>query len=188
MKGTVKMLAPVSGQAVGIADVHDPMFSEKAMGEGYGVIPNSQEVVAPVSGKIMLVASTKHAVGISTDDGLEVLVHMGVDTVELNGAPFNLFVKEGDTVKAGQKIATMDIDAVKKAGKVTDVIVAITNTAKTVKEIKVDSGEVKAGDSVAEVEMMAPGEATAKPNGKVDYNELGKKLLKMSVEQVTSRT
>ena len=178
MKGTVKMLAPVSGQAVKIADVHDPMFSEKAMGDGYGVIPNSQEIVAPVGGKVMLVASTKHAVGISTDDGLEVLVHMGVDTVELHGAPFNLFVKEGDTVKAGQKIATMDIDAVKKAGKVTDVIVAITNTAKTVKEILVNTGDVKAGDSIAEVEMLAPGEATAKPNKNVDYNALGKDIVK----------
>ena len=76
MKGTVKMLAPVSGQAVDITEVHDPMFSEKAMGEGYGVFPNSHEIVAPVSGKVMLVASTKHAIGFSTADGLEVLVHM----------------------------------------------------------------------------------------------------------------
>ena len=178
MKGTIKMLAPVSGQAIGMSDVHDPMFSEKAMGEGYGIIPNSKEIVAPVSGKIMLVASTKHAIGFSTDDGLEVLVHMGVDTVELDGAPFELFVKEGDTVKAGQKIATMDIDAVKKAGKVTDVIVAITNTAKTVKEIQVHQGDVKAGAEVAEVEPMAPGEATAKPSKNVNYDELGKNIVK----------
>ncbi|KRN99336.1 glucose PTS transporter subunit IIA [Companilactobacillus kimchiensis] len=178
MKGTVKMLAPVSGQAIDMAEVHDPMFSEKDMGEGYGIIPNSQDIVAPVTGKVMLVASTKHAIGFSTDDGLEVLVHMGVDTVELNGAPFNLFVKEGDTVKAGDKIATMDIDAVKKAGKVTDVIVAITNTAKTVKEIHVNKGAVKAGAEVAEVEPMAPGEATVKPTKNVNYEELGKDIVK----------
>jgi PTS system, glucose subfamily, IIA component len=178
MKGTVKMLAPVTGQAVNISDVHDPMFSEKAMGEGFGVIPTNQDVVAPVSGKIMLVASTKHAVGFSTDDGLEVLVHMGVDTVELNGAPFTLFVKEGDSVKAGDKIATMDIDAVKKAGKVTDVIVAITNTAKMVKEILVQTGDVKAGDEMATVELMAPGETTAKPSKNVDYDKLGQDIVK----------
>ena len=178
MKGTVKMLAPVTGQAVNISDVHDPMFSEKAMGEGFGVIPTNQDVVAPVSGKIMLVASTKHAVGFSTDDGLEVLVHMGVDTVELNGAPFKLFVKEGDSVKAGDKIATMDIDAVKKAGKVTDVIVAITNTAKMVKEILVQTGDVKAGDEMATVELMAPGETTAKPSKNVDYDKLGQDIVK----------
>lgn len=178
MKGTVKMLAPVSGQAIEMTEVHDPMFSEKAMGEGFGIIPNDQTIVAPVSGKVMLVASTKHAVGFSTDDGLEVLVHMGVDTVELNGAPFELFVKEGDTVKAGDTIATMDIDAIKKAGKVTDVIVAITNTAKMVKEIQVNKGDVNAGAEVATVEPMAPGEATAKPKGKVDYDQLGKDIVK----------
>lgn len=178
MKGTVKMLAPVAGRAVEITEVHDPMFSEKAMGEGYGVFPTSHEIVAPVSGKVMLVASTKHAIGFSTADGLEVLVHMGVDTVELNGTPFELFVKEGDSVKAGQKIATMDTEAVKKASKVTDVIVAITNTAKTVKEIHVNSGDVKAGQEVAQVEPMAPGEATARPSGKVDYDQLGKDIVK----------
>ena len=178
MKGTVKMLAPVSGQAVDITEVHDPMFSEKAMGEGYGVFPNSHEIVAPVSGKVMLVASTKHAIGFSTADGLEVLVHMGVDTVELNGTPFELFVKEGDSVKAGQKIALMDTEAVEKAGKVTDVIVAITNTAKTVKEIHVNAGVVKAGQEVAQVEPMAPGEATARPSGKVNYDQLGKDIVK----------
>ncbi|WCG34867.1 glucose PTS transporter subunit IIA [Companilactobacillus farciminis] len=178
MKGTVKMLAPVSGRAVDITEVHDPMFSEKAMGEGYGVFPNSHEIVAPVSGKVMLVASTKHAIGFSTADGLEVLVHMGVDTVELNGTPFELFVKEGDSVKAGQKIALMDTEAIKKAGKVTDVIVAITNTAKTVKEIHVNAGVVKAGQEVAQVEPMAPGEATARPSGKVNYDQLGKDIVK----------
>lgn len=177
MKG-IKMLAPVSGQAVEMSEVHDPMFSEKAMGEGFGVIPDDQTIVAPVSGKVMLVASTKHAVGLVTDDGFEVLVHMGVDTVELNGTPFELFVKEGDKVNAGDTIATMDIDAVKKAGKVTDVIVAITNTAKMVKEIHVTKGNVQAGATVAEVEPMAPGEAVAKPKGKVDYNQLGQDIVK----------
>ncbi|ALB28567.1 glucose PTS transporter subunit IIA [Companilactobacillus heilongjiangensis] len=177
MKG-IKMLAPVSGQAVEMSEVHDPMFSEKAMGEGFGVIPDDQTIVAPVSGKVMLVASTKHAIGLVTDDGFEVLVHMGVDTVELNGTPFELFVKEGDKVNAGDTIATMDIDAVKKAGKVTDVIVAITNTAKMVKEIHVTKGNVQAGATVAEVEPMAPGEAVAKPKGKVDYNQLGQDIVK----------
>lgn len=177
MKG-IKMLAPVSGQAVEMSEVHDPMFSEKAMGEGFGVIPDDQTIVAPVSGKVMLVASTKHAIGLVTDDGFEVLVHMGVDTVELNGTPFELFVKEGDKVNAGDTIATMDIDAVKKAGKVTDVIVAITNTAKMVKEIHVTKGNVQAGATVAEVEPMAPGEAVAKPKGKVDYNQLGQDIVR----------
>lgn len=177
MADTIKMLAPVSGQAVEITKVHDPMFSAKDMGDGFGVIPNSNEILAPVSGKVMLVASTKHAIGFTTDDGLEVLVHMGVDTVELNGAPFEVTLKEGDSVKAGDKIATMDVEAIKKAGKVTDVIVAITNTAKTVKEIHVNEGNVKAGQEVALVEPLAPGETSAKPSKNLDYDQLGKDIL-----------
>lgn len=177
MANEIKMLAPVSGQAVEITKVHDPMFSAKDMGDGFGIIPNSNEILAPVSGKVMLVASTKHAIGFTTDDGLEVLVHMGVDTVELNGAPFEVTLKEGDTVKAGDKIATMDIEAIKKAGKVTDVIVAITNTAKTVKEIHVNEGNIKAGQEVALVEPLAPGETSAKPNKNLDYDQLGKDIL-----------
>ncbi|HIY91823.1 glucose PTS transporter subunit IIA [Companilactobacillus sp. HBUAS56275] len=179
MKSTVKMLAPVNGQAVPITEVHDPMFSAKDMGDGFGVIPTGNDILSPVSGKVMLVASTKHALGFTTDDGLEVLVHMGVDTVELNGAPFEIFIKEGDTVTAGQKIATMDIDAVKKAGKVTDVIVAITNTSKMVKDVDVQKGDVKAGDEAAEVVLLAPGETAAKkPSGKVDYDQLGADIVK----------
>ena len=178
MKKVVKMLAPIDGSAIPITDVHDPMFSEKAMGEGFGVIPNNKEVVAPVSGKIMLVASTKHAIGFKTEEGLEVLLHMGVDTVELNGTPFELFVKEGDNVKAGQKVATMDIDAVKKANKVTDVIVAITNTDKMVKEINVTKGDIKAGQDVAEISLLLPEELEAKPSKKVDYNQLGQAIVK----------
>ncbi|MFH5811636.1 glucose PTS transporter subunit IIA [Companilactobacillus sp. FL22-1] len=188
MKGSVKLLAPVSGKVIEMTKVHDPMFSAKDMGEGFGVIPNDSTIVAPVSGKVMLVASTKHAVGFTTDDGLEVLVHMGVDTVELNGTPFEVFIKEGDTVKAGDKIATMDLDAVNKAGKATDIIVAITNTAKVVKEIHVTTGDIKAGDDAAEVLPLAPGETAAKPSGKVDYDQLGADIVKNvgGVENVRS--
>ncbi|WP_125764579.1 glucose PTS transporter subunit IIA [Companilactobacillus hulinensis] len=179
MKNIVNMLAPVSGDSVKISSVHDPMFSEKAMGEGYGVIPSDSSIVAPVSGKVVLVASTKHAIGLDTDDGLEVLIHMGVDTVELNGEPFDVYVKEGDTVKAGQQIATMDVAKIKDAGKVTDVIVAITNTAMVLKEIKVHEGNVEAGDPVATASLFAKGEKEpAKTKNKVDFDALAKDIVK----------
>lgn len=181
MKNTINMLSPVSGVLVKITDVHDPMFSEKAMGDGFGVVPSDSNIVSPVSGEVVLVASTKHAIGIDTDDGLEVLVHMGVDTVEMDGEPFNVYVKEGDTIKAGQKLATMDIAKVKNAGKVTDVIVAITNTASILKEINVHVGNVDGGDSAATVSKFAKGEKEipdTSNNKKVDFDALAKEIVK----------
>ena len=177
-KTTDVLSSPVIGKVQALENVADPVFAQKVMGEGFGIVPEDEKVYSPITATVTSVFKTKHAIGFSTADGLEVLVHMGVDTVELNGTPFELFVKEGDSVKAGQKIALMDTEAIKKAGKVTDVIVAITNTAKTVKEIHVNAGVVKAGQEVAQVEPMAPGEATARPSGKVNYDQLGKDIVK----------
>ncbi len=181
MKGTTNMLSPVSGELVNIAKVHDPMFSEKAMGDGFGVMPDDSRIVSPVSGKIVLIASTKHAIGIDTDNGMEILIHMGVDTVDLDGEPFNILIKEGDAVEAGQQIATMDIAMIKAAGKVTDVIVAITNTAMVLKEINIHPGKVQAGDSAATVSLLAQGEKDldqASSNKKVDFDILAQDIIK----------
>ena len=170
----------MSGNVIDMTAVHDKMFSEKMMGDGFAVIPNSDEVVAPVSGSVMMVASTKHAIGYKTDDGLEVLVHMGIDTVELKGAPFNILVKQGDKVKAGQKVATMDVAQVKAAKKPTDVVVAITNSKDKVKEVRVNKGDIKAGAKAAAIDLLVAGENAAQPkkSGKVDWNETGKEIVK----------
>jgi len=181
MKSTTDMLSPVSGELVNITKVHDPMFSEKAMGDGFGVLPNDSRIVSPVSGKIVLIASTKHAIGIDTDNGMEILIHMGVDTVELDGEPFNILVKEGDSVEAGQQIATMDIGMIKDAGKITDVIVAITNTAMVLKEIDVHPGDIQSGDQAATVSLLAQGEGEfdqAPSNQKVDFDVLATDIIK----------
>ncbi len=181
MKDQETLLSPASGKVISITEVNDPMFSEKAMGDGFGVLPNDTEIEAPISGKIMLVAPTKHAIGIAADDGLEVLIHMGVDTVELNGEPFEVNVTEGDTVQAGQKMATMDIDAIKKAGKATDIIVAITNTAKMVKEVDINAGDIEVGGNAADVLLLAEGEAVEEApqkGGKVDFDALAKDIVK----------
>lgn len=182
MKNNETLLSPATGRVVDLADVHDPMFSEKTMGEGFGVIPNEDQIEAPISGSIMLVAPTKHAIGIVGDNGLEVLIHMGVDTVELEGKPFTVSVSEGDVVSAGQKIATMDIDQIKEAQKSTDIIVAITNTAKMVKSVVPNVGRVQAGSNACEVNLLAEGEskpeASAKKSGKVDFDQLAKDIIK----------
>ena len=87
MSSTQTLVAPTAGEAVPLASVPDPVFSTGALGEGFGVRPGSGDVVAPVGGAVTMVAGTGHAVGITTDDGLEVLLHLGVDTVELEGTP-----------------------------------------------------------------------------------------------------
>ena len=97
------------------------------VGDGFAVEPTSGTIVAPVSGTIVSVMPSKHAWTMTTATGLEILVHMGLDTVELNGAPFTFSVKDQDTVTAGQPIATMDLAAVQAAGKKTTVMTIITN-------------------------------------------------------------
>ena len=182
MKNEETLLSPASGHILDITKVHDPMFSEKAMGDGFGVIPNDDVIEAPLTGKIVLVAPTKHAIGIAADNGLEVLIHMGVDTVELNGTPFEIDVSEGDVVHAGQKIATMDFKAVEEAGKATDIIIAITNTAKMVSSVIANVGDHKAGTDGAVVKLLAEGEqnenAHKTTSGKVNFDDLAKDIVK----------
>ncbi|WP_368250465.1 PTS system trehalose-specific EIIBC component [Enterococcus sp. 2201sp1_2201st1_B8_2201SCRN_220225] len=119
--------APVEGEVILIGEVNDPVFSQKMMGDGFAVRPKAQEIYAPVAGKITSIFETKHAIGILTPAGAEVLVHMGLDTVELKGAPFDIKVQEGDSVTEKTLLAVMDLTAVKAAGKETDVVVAFTN-------------------------------------------------------------
>ncbi|RRK10546.1 PTS beta-glucoside transporter subunit IIABC [Lactiplantibacillus garii] len=129
-KGAVNatLCAPVAGQLNALTTIDDPVFSKGLMGVGFAIDPTDGAIHAPVSGQITMVAETKHAVGIHTASGLDVLLHLGIDTVELAGAPYELAVKANDQVIAGQPIVTMDLAAVKKAGKATTVITVITNT------------------------------------------------------------
>lgn len=123
------VLAPVDGAIKPITDVPDETFAAKILGDGFAVMPTSSRIVAPVSGTVTTVAQAKHAVGITTKAGLEVLVHIGVDTVQLGGSPFTMLVKEGQQVAAGEPIVDVDWSTVKAAGKPTDVIVVFTNPA-----------------------------------------------------------
>lgn len=122
-----ELYSVANGKVIPISEVPDDVFSAKMMGDGFAVVPTDGEVSTPVAGKITSIFPTKHALGIQTDSGIEVLLHMGLDTVELQGGPFTLHVEEGQVVKQGDKIATIDLAALEQAGKKSDLIVVFTN-------------------------------------------------------------
>lgn len=122
--------APADGTCLPISEVSDPVFSQKMMGDGFAIQPNNSSVYSPVEGIVSNIFNTKHAIGITSQSGIEVLVHMGLDTVELNGEPFDLAISEGDSVTQNTLIATMDLEKIQTAGKQTDIIVALTNMDK----------------------------------------------------------
>ncbi|MFK4925551.1 N-acetylglucosamine-specific PTS transporter subunit IIBC [Lactococcus garvieae] len=124
---TQEVFAVATGKVMPITEVPDQVFSAQMMGDGFAILPTKEEVFAPISGKITNIFPTKHAMGIQTESGLEVLLHMGLDTVELKGEPFKLTVSEGQVLKKGDKIADMDLQKIKAAGKGTEIIVAFTN-------------------------------------------------------------
>lgn len=147
------LYAPADGKVVAITEVSDPVFSQKMMGDGFAVQPTNGTIYAPVAGTISSIFETKHAIGILTPGGAEVLVHMGLDTVELKGAPFEVLVSEGDTVTPETKIAVMDLDAVTAAGKQTDVLTVITNAEKVRQLSLTTTGTVTAKIAVGSAEL-----------------------------------
>ena len=141
------------GQVINIEDVKDPVFSQKMMGDGFAVEPENGHIVSPVAGKVTSVFPTKHALGLVTDNGLEVLVHIGLDTVSLEGKPFEVKVSEGQTVAAGDLLVEADLDAIRAAGRETSTIVVFTN-ADAIKSVKVEhTGKLAANAPVATVEL-----------------------------------
>ncbi|MDT2847965.1 PTS system trehalose-specific EIIBC component [Vagococcus carniphilus] len=146
--------APADGNCLSIADVSDPVFSQKMMGDGFAVQPNNSNVYSPVNGVVSNIFNTKHAIGITSTTGIEVLVHMGLDTVELNGTPFDLSISEGDTVTPDTLIAKMDIEAIKNFGKQTDIIVALTNMDKAPHIALEKEGSVQHSETIGTAEVF----------------------------------
>ena len=164
MSNTIKILAPVAGEVINLEDVNDPVFSQKKLGEGFAVKPSSGKIVSPVTGKVIMVAETKHALGLQTADGVEVMLHFGIDTVELDGKPFDLQVAANSEVKAGQQLGTMDLQAIKDAQKDDTVILAITNTQDVLAGIDLALGTKAAGESAATVTLKQAKAAPAAAN------------------------
>lgn len=124
---TTDLVAPVAGKLIQLNEVDDETFSQKILGEGYAIEPEMQTVVAPVDGKIFTISDTRHAFTMVSDSGLEILVHLGIDTVELDGGPFSFNVEAGQHVKAGQQLGLMDLKKIHEAGKKDTVITVVTN-------------------------------------------------------------
>ncbi len=122
-----ELFTVATGEVIALTDVNDPVFSQKMMGDGFAVIPDTGEVTAPLSGKIVSVFPTKHAIGMQTAEGAEVLIHMGLDTVQMSQPAFEILVSEGQEVVAGTTIAQMNLDAIKNEGKETTIIVVFTD-------------------------------------------------------------
>lgn len=158
------LVAPATGLLMPITDVSDPVFAQKTMGDGFGIEPTTNQIVAPATGRIVLIADTKHAIGIRTESGLEILIHMGIDTVELKGAPFEIDTHVDAQVTAGDVIGSMDLDAIRAAGKKTTIIVAITNTAAILNRIDVHQGEIQAGSLAADLDLKAAPAQSATSN------------------------
>ena len=153
-KGVTEKIETVAdGEVIAISDVKDPVFSQKMMGDGFAVEPENGNIYSPVAGTITSIFPTKHALGLLTDNGLEVLVHIGLDTVSLEGKPFEVHVAEGQKVAAGDLLVTADLEAIKAAGRETSTVVVFTN-AQAIKSVTVETfGKVAVKTVVAKVEL-----------------------------------
>lgn len=188
----LSVVVPLSGQVVKIEDVPDPIFSEKMMGDGAAVIPEDGKIVAPVDGTLTTIAPSGHAFGYTTKDGVEILVHVGLETVGLNGEPFTIHAKPGDTVKKGDVVAEVDLDLLKSKNINPITPVIVVGGAQDAK-ISVKEGPAKAGnDSILDITLQPQEEtkvevtstpASSKPEGaKGDKKEeSGKKKRKFNI-------
>lgn len=150
---SVDLVAVANGEVIAIEAVADPVFSGKMMGDGFAVEPTDGTIVSPVSGTIKSVFPTKHAIGIETKEGVEVLVHMGIDTVSLEGKPFSVKVKEGDQVQAGQVLAQVDLEALQQADKKATMIVVFTNMDKIQAFELTQKGSQQAGNTIGKLSI-----------------------------------
>lgn len=148
---TLSIDSVVDGKLVQLSEINDAAFSSGAMGKGVGIYPNINQIASPITGTITAVFPTKHALGITGIDGVEVLVHIGIDTVELEGQFFDVLVKQGDSVKSGQPIADVDFEKVKAAGYEIPVIIIITNTNEYLDIIPIADKDVKVNESVMNI-------------------------------------
>lgn len=145
---TTDIASPAAGKVVPMAEIDDPVFSAGTLGDGVGIVPEGNDVYSPVSGTIVSAMKSGHAYGIKTEDGVEVLVHIGINTVKMKGEGFAPAVKKGDTVKQGELLATVDFDKVTDAGYDTTIVLAVTNTKALSAVTPAGLNHAAAGDTV----------------------------------------
>ncbi len=151
-KKPIIVASPLAGKVIALEDVADGVFSEKMVGDGFAVEPSDNKVYAPADCEVATVFGTKHAIGLVTPDGCELLIHLGIDTVQLNGAPFTIDVKEGDKLKKGDCIGSFDEKAILDAGYRTVTPVVVTNADAYTSFRLLKTGTVQAGEDVLEVQ------------------------------------
>lgn len=142
----VAIYSPACGLVKSIDQVNDQMFSAKALGDGFAVEPADNSIVSPIEGTVTSIFPTKHAISLKMKNSLEVLLHIGIDTVELNGAGFDIKVEEGDKVTVETTLAVVDFEQLKPAGKETDVMVIFTNLDK--KTLEISEGQAAIGQEI----------------------------------------
>ena len=143
--------SPLNGSIVPLSKVNDPIFAEEMMGKGLAIQPESDEVRAPIAGTISMITVSKHAIGITSSDGIELLIHVGLDTVKLNGKGFELLISENEKVDVGQPILKFDANYIKEQGYDIITPVLITNSSEFEEIIVTDSQNIKVKDKMITV-------------------------------------
>ena len=147
------VLTPIRGKVLAQADIPDETFAQGILGPGCGIEPTGKTVYAPFDGTVEQVASTLHAVGLTSEDGMEILVHVGMDTVELKGKGYELFVQTGDHVQKGQLLFRFDMQAIAAAGYTLTTPVIVTNSSRFARIEPLLSGRVTAGQQLLRAKM-----------------------------------
>lgn len=145
-KKSVELMAPMTGKIIPLEKVEDPVFAEKMMGDGLAIEPEEGKVLSPIDGTIATIFPTNHAIGLLSKEGLEILIHIGIDTVDLEGEGFTRIAQEGDRVRKGDLLVELDLTKIKEKGKFTTTPIIITNMDK-VERVEFNSGSVEGGKS-----------------------------------------
>lgn len=146
VSGPLEVMSPLTGRAMALKEIADPVFSQELMGKGIAIEPTEGKVVSPINGTVVMLFDTHHAIGLKSNDGVEVLIHVGMDTVELKGKGFTPHIKDGDIVSVGDLLVEFDIDFIKEAGYQTVTPIVVTNTADYASIEPTATEDVEGGD------------------------------------------
>ena len=161
---STELVSPLDGELLPLSEVKDEVFSSGAMGEGVAIEPSQGVLHAPADGRVVMTFPTGHAIGMKTKDGAEILMHIGMDTVNLQGKGFETLVDKGDEVKAGDELVKFDIDEIHSAGYIVTTPIVVTNSKDYEKVSVVCQGEVKVGQEILDLEGATEKEASTNEN------------------------
>ena len=164
---STELVSPLDGELLPLSEVKDEVFSSGAMGEGVAIEPSQGVLPAPADGKVVMTFPTGHAIGMKTKDGAEILMHIGMDTVNLQGKGFETLVDKGDEVKAGDELVKFDIDEIHSAGYIVTTPIVVTNSKDYEKVLVVRQGEVKVGQEILDLEGATEKEVSTNENPQI---------------------